>query len=249
MEISYPVNAPGSEIKPMKMTIKSVLGLSQKTGQFDQQGHIEADITYEIGESQFLMDGSPFPLDESGKRLIGKKFKAIYDRKGELLDLKVPDDLGISTEIIKKTMQSFYASMPQEPIGFGETAISPASIDFPIPGFGEGPTKIQGETRTKLTAIEKEANGRIAKFGIITDMQIAKTIEMELPTGNLTMKMDGKVTGTGTARVNLDRGVPMQSETIMNIDAKTTMPTQTGDPQLPGMSLKGAMKVTILATN
>src|SRR5262245_11986216 len=249
MEISYPVNAPGSEIKPMKMTIKSVLGLSQKTGEFDAQGRIEADLTYEIGESQFLMDGSPFPLDESGKKLIGKKFKAIYNRKGELLDLKVPDDMGISSEIIKKTMQSFYASMPQEPIGIGETATSPASLDFSIPGFGEGSMKIQGETRTKLTAIEKEANGRIAKFGIITDMKLAKTIEMELPTGKLTMNLDGKISGTGTARVNLDRGVPMQSDTLMNIDAKTTMPTQTGDLQMPSMSLKGAMKVTILATN
>src|SRR5262245_680015 len=249
MEISYPVNAPGSEIKPMKMTIKSVLGLSQKTGQFDQQGRIDADLTYEIGESQILMEGTAFPVDEIGKRLIGKKIKAIYDRKGELLDLKVPDDLGISSEIIKKTLQSFYSSMPQEPIGIGETATSPASLDFSIPGFGEGPLKIQGETRTKLTAIEKEANGRFAKFGIITDMQIAKMTEMELPTGKLTMNLEGKISGSGTARVNLDRGVPMQSETIMNIDAKTTMPTQTGDLQMPSMSLKGAMKVTILATN
>jgi hypothetical protein len=233
----------------MKMTIKSVLGMSQKTGQFDAQGRIEADLTYEIGESQFLMNGTPFPLDEAGKKLIGKKFKAIYDRKGELLDLKIPDDLGISAESIKQTMQSFYASMPKEPIGVGETAISPAGIDFSIPGFGAEPMKIQGETKTKLIAIEKEANGRIAKFGIIIDMRIAKTSEMDLPTGKLTMNLDGKVNGTGTARVNLDRGVPMQSETLMNIDAKTTMPTQTGDLQMPSMSIKGAMKVTILATN
>ncbi len=249
IDISYAVNAPGSESKPMKMTIKTVLGMSQKTGQFDAQGRIEADLTYEKGESQFLMNGTPFPLDEAGKKMIGKKFKAIYDRKGELLDLKIPDDLGISAENIKQTMQSFYASMPKEPIGVGETAISPARIDFSIPGLGAEPMKIQGETKTKLIAIEKEANGRIAKFGIITDMLIANTTEMDLPTGKLLMNLDGRITGTGTARVNLDMGLPMQSETIMNIDAKTTMSTQTDIHPMPNMSIKGAMKVTILATN
>jgi len=249
ININYSASGTIAEVQPMKMTIKSVFGMSQKTGQFDAQGRIEADLTYEIGESQFLLNGSSFPIDESGKRLNGKKFRAIYNRKGELLDLKIPDDLGISPEDIKPTLLSFYDNMPKEPIGVGETAILPAKVDFQIPGFGTGPMKIAGETKTKLIAIEKEANGRVAKFDIINDMKIAKTTEMELPTGKLTMDLDGKITGTGVSRVNLDKGMPMQSENLMNIDAKTTVPAQAGDLQMPSMTIKGVMKVTISATN
>src|SRR5262245_32523225 len=69
ININYSASGTIAEVQPMKMTIKSVFGMSQKTGQFDAQERIEADLTYEIGESQFLLNGSSFPIDESGKRL------------------------------------------------------------------------------------------------------------------------------------------------------------------------------------
>jgi|SRR5262245_5411734 len=250
IDLNYEGNGSDSLplMSPMKMTIKNVFGMSQKTGSFDAQGRLEAELAYEAGESQFLMNGNPISLDEPGKKLIGKKFIAIYNNKGELLDLKIPDDLGFSPESIKQIMQSIYANIPKEPISVGETAILPANIDFQFPGFGAGPMKMEGETKTKLIALEKEADGRIASFDTINDLKLATTTEMDLPTGKLTINLDGKIKGTGNSRVNIDKGgVPMQSETIMNIDAKMTTPTQTGNIQMPNMIIKGAMKVTILA--
>jgi hypothetical protein len=247
MEITFDGEVPEAFAanKTMKMEMKSVLGMVQKNGPVDKDGRIEAEITVDQASSEMTMGGNPLPLEGMNK-FIGKKSKIIYDSKGEAIDFNLPDDVSIPREALKKMLQSIYGNLPKEPMSIGEIAILPLNMDFPIPLPGAAPIKFEGQVKTKLVALDNAADGRIAKLDQTTEAKIINTMNLDSPSGKLSMNIDLKLSGGGISQIIVDRGLVKTSETMMTIDGKIGMSRES---QLPEILVKGTIKVTVTATN
>jgi hypothetical protein len=240
------VPAPLAAMKMMKMEMKSVLGMVQKTGTVDKDGRLEAEITFDQASTEMTMGGNPVPAGEGMSKFIGKKAKVVFDSKGEPIDFSFPDDMGVSREILKQMLQSIYKAAPAEPLSIGETAIMPLNMNFPLPMPGAAPLKFDGQVKTKLVALDTTTEGRIAKFDQTTEAKILNTMNLDSPSGKFAMNIDIKLNGGGTSQIIVDKGLVKASETNMTIDGKIGITT---DFQLPNMLVKGTIKLMVVGTN
>jgi hypothetical protein len=240
------VPEPLAAMKTMKMEMKLILGLVQKNGPVDKDGRLEAEITFDQASSEMTIGGNPLPFGEGMNKFIGKRSKLIFDSKGEVMDMSLPDGVSISREALKQMLQSVYGNWPKEPLSIGETAILPLNIDFPIPMLGAAPIKFDGQVKTKLVALDTTTEGRIAKLDRTTETKIINTMNLDSPSGKLTMNIDIKLNGGGTSQIIIDKGLVKASEMKMTLDGKIGI---TADFQLPDMLLKGTIKVTVVGTN
>ena len=126
-----PSDPPGT-VQTAKMILKSTLAIVRKNGPLDNQGRLETEITYERVNFEMSMNGNPIPAEETVKKLSGKKIKIIFDRKGELLDFKVPDDFGAETTAFKQSLQLIYGNLPKGELSVGETITAPLETMVPL---------------------------------------------------------------------------------------------------------------------
>jgi hypothetical protein len=245
MDISFDGEVPEqlAAMKAMKIEVKSVVGMVLKTGPLDKDGRLEAEISFDQADTEMTMGGNPLPGGGMTKNIIGKKIKIILDSKGTLVDLSTPDDLAASRDMIKQMLQSLYGNLPKEPIGIGETAILPFNLDYPLPLPGAPPMKFDGQVKTKLLALEPDADGRIAKFEQTIYAKILNNINLDSPSGKFAMNLDLKLNGGGISQFNVDKGLEKASEMNLNLDGRIGIKI---DPQLPDMLFKGTIKISVI---
>jgi hypothetical protein len=240
------VPGPFGLTNTVKMEVKLVMGLINKTGSIDKDGRLEAEIAFDQVNTEMTINGSQHPFGEHMKKFIGKKTKIIIDRKGELLDFSLPDDSSIPYEALGMMLQTIYGNRPFEPLSIGETAILPLNMDFPVPVPLSPLIKLDSKVKTKLVSLGTGTNGRVAKFDHTTEAKIINTIELDWPSGKVPMNIDLNMNGSGTTQFILDTGLVKASEIKMTLDGKIVITT---DLQLPEMLTKGTIKATVVSTN
>src|SRR5215475_643174 len=119
-ESETPLSAPLPG--PMKMIVKNVFALTHKIGSRDNEGNIAAELTYDEVNSETTINGEPMQTDYAAGKFIGKKILATFNKQGEVIDLKIPPEMGLPEEAFKQMIKSLYGSVPQAPIGVGEIA-------------------------------------------------------------------------------------------------------------------------------
>lgn len=236
-------------MNPMKMLMKTQTTITQRTSTIDGQGRLEMELTYNKIESEMTMNGQTIPLNLNDE-LAGKKIRAVYDQKGELVDFLLPPDDVLPKETFTELLKSIYGSLPTEPMAIGDAVTIPLTQNFPLPVPGAGTLNLVGDAKVKLTAITKEGATRIATFDQTVTAKMANTTEVPGPTGQKAkMKLDFKMGGSGNCAVNLDKGLVKTSEMVTKLEGKMTAAENANASPMPNLSLVGTIKATVVNVN
>ncbi len=251
IDISFEGDSPEAAAlsAPMKMTGRTVFAMTQKVGAPDKEGNVTTEITYDDISSETTVKGQPAQLGDTTSQFTGKKIMAIFNKQGEMIDIKIPTDMGLPEETFKQMMKSIYGDLPRTPIGVGESATSPLDLTLPLPVPGAPPLKMDGQIKFKLISVEKNATGRIAKFDQSVDGKIVSDLEVPLPTGKGKMNVDFKVNGAGDMVMNIDKGVLMSSDSKATFGGKVKMTGESSETKLPTINMHGTMKVVVTGSN
>jgi hypothetical protein len=234
---------------PMKMAAKTVFGMTQKVGPQDKQGNIVSEVTYDELSSEMTMNGQSMQVGDEVGKFIGKKATATFDKQGDLVDIKIPSDLGVPEETFKQLMKSLYGNLPKTPISVGETAATPLDFALPVPVPGAGPLKMDGQIKFKLVSIERGVEGRQAKFDQSLDGKMASVMEVPTPNGAVKMSLDFTMNGVGVMLMNVDKGWIKSSDLKSTFSGKIKPAGEAGEPAPPTMKLQGSMKMMITGSN
>ena len=246
-ENETPSAAPLPE--PMKMMARTIFALTIKVGSPDKEGEFTAEMTYDEISSEMTMNGQPMQHGGASGKFIGKKILTTFNKQGEMVDLKMPPDLGVSEESFKKLLKSLYGDLPQTPIGVGEVATAPLDFTVPLPVPGAPPLKIDGQINFKLVSVDKDATGRIAKFDQTVDGKMFSNLEVPGPNGQIKMSLDFKLNGGGDLVMNVDKGVPKSSDSKMTFGGKLKLTGESSEAKLSTINFQGMMKVTVTGSN
>jgi len=251
IDMSFEGDSPAATASagPMKMVARTVFAMTQKISAPDKQGNVTSEMTYDEVSSEITMNGQPMQLGDTTGKFTGKKIIATFDKQGEMVDIKIPSDLGLPEETFKQMMKSLYGNLPKSQIGVGEVAISPLDFTVPIPVPGAPPLKMDGQMKFKLISLEKDATGRIAKFDQTVDGKMASDLEVPSPNGQVKMSVDFKMNGAGDLVMNVDKGVVNSSSSKATFGGKIKMTGGSSETKLPTINLQGTMKVTITGSN
>lgn len=225
---------------PMKIQGKTVMAFTQKTGKQNSQGGLEAEITYTEASSQMSMNGIPLPAGSTLGQYVGKKITINFDSQGKFVDLKVPPEMESIAGALRHSITSMYNNMPAAPLSIGEMATVPISLQLPLPLVGAQPLAIGGQIRYKLIAVDREGPDRLARLSQSMEAQLTG----EHAAGQQgKMKIDCKMTGTGSLQVNLDKAFLKANEMQTSIEAKLTFAGDSGSGSIPTVNLQGTMKI------
>jgi hypothetical protein len=251
LEMSFESETPsaGALPEPVKMMARAVFALTQKVGAPDKEGNVNAELTYDEVSSEMMLNGQPMQIGDKVDKFIGKKLTATFNSRGEMIDLKIPPDLGLPEETLKELLKSIYGNLPQTPLGVGEVATAPLDFTIPLPVPGATPLKIDGLIKSTLVSVEKDATGRTAKFDQTMDGKIAGEMEVPGPTGKIKMSFDFKLNGGGGMVMNVDKGFLKSSDSKMTFSGQLKMAGESSASKLPTMNFQGAMKVTVTGSN
>lgn len=251
LDMSFEIETPSAAAlpSPMKMTARSVFAMTQKVGAPDKEGNVAAEITYDEVSSETTMNGQPVQLGDMAGKFIGKKIMVTFNKQGEVIDLKMPPDLGLTEDALKQMLKSFYGNLPKTPIGVGEFATTPLDFTVPIPVPGAPPLKMDGQVKFKLISVEKDATGRTAKFDQTVDGKMVSDLEITLPTGKVKMGIDFKLNGGGDLVMNVDKGVLKSSDSKATFGGQVKMTSVSSETKLPTINLQGTIKMTITGSN
>jgi len=251
MDMSFEGDLPAdaASLGPMKMKSRTVFAMTQKVGAPDKQGNVISEMTYDELSSEITMNGQPMQLDDTIGKFTGQKIMATFDKQGEMVDIKIPSEMGLPEEAFKQMMKSLYGNLPKTPIGVGEVATSPLDFAVPIPLPGAPPLKTDGQIKFKLVSLEKDATGRIAKFDQTVDGKVVTNLELPTPNGPAKMSIDFKINGAGDLVMNVDKGVMNSGNSNATFGGKIQMTGESSGTKLPAINLQGTMKITITGSN
>jgi hypothetical protein len=251
LEMSFESETPSTTAlpEPVKMMARAVFALTQKVGAPDKEGNVSAEVTYDEVSSEMMLNGQPIQIGDKVNNFIGKKITATFNSRGEMIDLKVPPDLGLPEESFKELLKSIYGNLPQTPLGVGEGATAPLDFTIPLPVPGAPPVKIDGQIKSTLVSVEKDATGRTAKFDQIVDGKMAGDMEVPGPTGNIKMSLDVKLNGGGAMLMNVEKGFLKSSDSKMTFGGKLKMAGESSATKLPTINFQGTVKVTVTGSN
>jgi len=251
LDMSFESETPSAAAlpEPVKMMARAVFALTQKVGTPDKEGNVNAEVTYDEVSSEILVNGQPTQIDDKVDKFIGKKIMTTFNSRGEMIDLKIPPDLGLPEESFKQLLKSFYGNLPQTPIGVGEVATAPLDFTVPLPVPGAPPLKIDGQIKSKLVSLEKGATGRTARFDQTMDGKMVSDMEIPGPNGQIKMSLDFKLNGGGGMVMNVDNGVLKSSDSKVTFSGKLKMAGESSAAKLPTINFQGMMKVTVTGSN
>ena len=226
---------------PMKIQGKTVMAFTQKTGKQNSQGGLEAELTYTEANSQMSMNGIPLPAGNTLGQFVGKKITLNFDSQGKVVDVKAPPEMESIAGAIRYSITAMYNNMPAAPLSVGETAAVPISLQLPLPLAGSQPLAIGGQIHYKLLAVDREGSDRLARLSQSMEAQLTG----EPAAGQQgKMKVDCKMTGTGSLQLNLDKSFLKTNEMQTTIDAKLTFAGDSSAGSTPTVNLHGTMKIT-----
>jgi hypothetical protein len=251
LDMSFESETPSATAlpEPVKMMARAVFALTQKVGAPDKEGNVSAEVTYDEVSSEIMVNGQPTQIDDKVDKFIGKKIMTTFNSRGEMIDLKIPPDLGLPEESFKQLLKSFYGNLPQTPIGVGEVATAPLDFTVPLPVPGAPPLKIDGQIKSRLVSVEKGATGRTAKFDQTMDGKMVSDMEVPGPNGQIKMSIDFKLNGAGGMVMNVDNGVLKSSDSKVTFGGKLKMASESSAAKLPTINFQGMMKVTVTGSN
>src|SRR5262249_29872214 len=232
-----------------KMVAKTVIALTQKVGAADKDGNVAAEMTYDELSSETTMNGQPVQLDDTTRKFVGKKVQLTFNKRGEMIDLKIPPELGVPEETFKQMLKSVYGSMPQTPIGVGEIATTPLDFTLPLPVPGAPPLKMDGQIKFKLISVQKDAAGRIAKYDQTVDGKMISNLEVPSTDGKIKMDADFKMDGPGDMVRNVDKGVLKSSDSKATFGGKIKMTGESSEIKLPTINMMGTLKIAVTGSN
>ena len=251
LDMSFESETPSAAalLETVKMMARAVFALTQKVGAQDKDGNVSAEVTYDEVSSEMMVNGQPTQIGDKVDKFIGKKIMTTFNRRGEMIDLKIPPDLGLPEESFKQLLKSFYSNLPQTPIGVGEVATAPLDFTVPLPVPGAPPLKIDGQIKSKLVSIEKGSTGRTARFDQTMDGKMVSDMEISGPNGQIKMSLDFKLNGGGGMVMNVDNGVLKSSDSKVTFGGKLKMAGESSAAKLPTINFQGMMKVTVTGGN
>lgn len=230
-----------------KMTGKSIFAFTQKNGALNDQGKMEAQVTYDRLIIEQSMNGKTVPVDEEVSKLVGKTIVLTFDGEGNILDVKVPPEVEVPAETLKQMMASMYSNLPKTPVAVGETAAMPFSMALPIPSPGPDPLNLEGQTKYRLLSVDKESEGSLARFEQTVEAVLLKTFDVTTAEGKGKASVDFKLTGAGALRLDPDKGILKTGEMLTTIDGTMTVSTLQAKPQT--VRLHGTTKMSSTGRN
>ncbi|MFN0111019.1 MAG: hypothetical protein ACKVZH_19335 [Blastocatellia bacterium] len=237
-------------LPPMKMQMKSATTFTQKTGPLDKQNRFEMELVYDDVSAEMMMNGNAFPVGDEMAKLKGMKIKVTMDQSGNIFDVQAPKEAQMDAATFKELLKSLYGALPTELMAVGETATVPLTmaLSLPLPG-SNGPLNLQGSSKIKLLAIEKEGTNRLAKLETVSEARMTSVLDFPSPNGPAKMKMDFSMTGGGPSSINLDNATVKTNDLIMTLQGKMSPAPESADAKLPTMALKGTVKTIVTSVN
>jgi hypothetical protein len=251
LSMSFESETPSADAlpEPVKMVARAVFAMTQKVGAPDKEGNVSAEVTYDEVSSELMMNDQPMQIGDKVDNFIGKKITATFNSRGEMIDIKVPPDIGLPEESFKQLLKSVYGNLPQTPLAVGEVATAPLDFAIPLPVPGAPPLKIDGQIKFTLVSVEKDATGRTAKFDQTMDGKVVSDLEVPGPTGQIKMSLDFKLNGGGGMVMDVDKGFLKSSDSKMTFGGKLKMAGESSATKSPTINFQGTMKVTVRGSN
>jgi hypothetical protein len=231
---------------PLKMLAKTVFALTQKVGAPDKDGNITSELTYDEVSSEMTLNGQSIQLGDAAGKFIGQTILATFNKQGEIIDFKIPTNLELSEELLKKTLKSLYGDLPQTAIGVGEIATAPLDFTIALPVPGAPPLKIEGQINSKLVSIDKNATGRIAKLTQTVGGKMVSDMDVPRPNGQINkISVDFSINGGGDMMMDVDRGVLRSSDVKMTFGGSLKMIDESGEKKSSTINMQGTVKTTV----
>jgi hypothetical protein len=237
-DVSFDGAAPPGAM-PMKMVMRSTMRMTQRIGALKPDGSVDAQLSYDEVRVEMSMNGQTMPAD-AGNALAGKTIGVTYNRNGEIVDVKDVPGLGLTPDAFKQLMGSFMGNLPGTALAIGETTTAPLNMALPIPLPSLGQMNVTGNTTLTLASIDKDAQGRSARFDSVVDGKMVS--DLPSPDGQGKASLSFTIGGNGTTVMDLDRGVVRSSLSTSTFDGKVNVAGAVG---LPGMNMRGTIKVTV----
>jgi len=248
---NYESETPSAAPLPgqLKLKIRTVFTMTHKIGVPDKEGNFTAEMTYDEASSETTVNGETMQTDDMMRKFIGKKILTTFNKQGEVIDLKIPPDMGLPEEAFKQLLKSIYGSLPQAPIGVGEIATAPMDFTLPIPAPGAPSAKIDGQVKFKLISVEKDATGRIAKLDQTMDGKVVSDAEISRPNGVVKVNLEFKMSGAGDLVMNVDKGLIKSNILVATFSGKVKTTGESSETKLPTLIMQGTIKLTITGSN
>lgn len=226
----------------MKMLMRMTLAVTQKTGPRKADGTVDAEVSYDELRTEISMNGQAMPT-EASDRLVGTIVTMTYGRNGEIVSVGGLPPGGLTDDAFRQMMGSLLGNLPMTELSVGEMATVPLDFGLPFPLPGAGPMKMSGETRIKLVSIDKDAQGRSARFDSTVNGRMASA--MPSPDGKSKMTFDFTI-GDGTVVIDLDKGLPRSAASTSTVNGTMAIPVGAApDAALQAMTMRGTFKMTM----
>ena len=232
---------------PLSMTMKTTTVMTQKTGPVKADGGIDAELRYEELRTDVSMNGQPMPTSDAVSQFVGKVVQMIYNRDGQIVDTRFPPDFPATADMVKQIITTVSGSLPVTPMGIGEVVTLPLVLSLPIPLPGASPMNMSGENRLKLVSIDRDANGRSARFESTAEGKMVADVPS--PDGKTGASMSFTITGGGTTVMDLDAGFLRSAVSKTTFDGTLTTTPAAGPALMPAMKMHGTMTVTTTGSN
>jgi hypothetical protein len=243
-EMSFDGASPVAGLtEPMKMLMRSTIAMTQKSGMQRADGTWDVELTYDKVQSDITMNGQSLAAGATDSQLVGKTIVMTYNRTGEIVDVKGLPAAGLTDDAFKQMIGSLYGNLPVTALSVGETTVAPLDFALPLPVPGAAGMKMIGETKMKLVSIDKDAQGRSARFDSTLNGKVVS--EIASPDGTSKVTLDFQMGGEGSTVMDLDKGVVRSSLSTSTFDGRVGTPGGAAPAALPPMKMRGTMKVTM----
>lgn len=226
----------------MKMLMRLTTALTQKTGPLKADGSVDAELTYDQIAAEMSMNGQQMPASEVAG-LVGKAVVVTYNANGDVVGVKgLPEASGLTDESFRQMLSSFSGSLPATALGVGETTSGPLNLALPVPLPFPGGLMMTGETILKLVSLDRDAQGRTARFDSTINGKMDSAIPS--PDGKSQVKFDFTMIGDGTVIMDLDKGVPRSNVATSTFNGRMNVPAGAA-PGAMSMTMRGTAKIVM----
>jgi hypothetical protein len=181
--------------------------MTHKVGTPTPEGALDVLLTFDEFVAQALMNGQPAPLPIP--TLTGHAFTITFDAGHTVTAVKASDAGDEAVVAVVRAMIEQMYQQSDRTIAVGETVTLPVNRMLAMGGLGGG-AQTNGQLTMTLTAIDREGGERIARFTQKIDASTAPD-----PTGPA---ISTKMSGSGTANWNLDRGYITAGDMTLTLD-------------------------------
>ncbi len=219
---------------PIQMDVSSTAQYVRRTGPVDSLGGMSAELAFDTIATRITMNGTPMgqPLAGGGQQLTAR-----YDSTGALVDLTVPPELERYATSIRQLQSSMLTTVPRGTMAVGDSLVTPftAPVPFDIGMGASDSVALEGTMTHWLRAVEHDSGQVIAVF----DQAMVAAINRDITMPALgTAKVSLRMTGGGTMKIDLQRGVVRSGSTDSRVDA--TMDLGAGGT----MTMSGSIRTT-----